>query len=127
MGGDGTVEPLAKTQTRALMLWLPTESPNLTSLLVGTVVNHGRSLGLEVAVVEIHDLWLTTPQVVVTGDPHAVGRFESDVLRGCAYLETGGQADIDVHERPEKYAHAFACWLAQQPNLSLVFPTTNVT
>jgi hypothetical protein len=123
MAGDVTVEPVVNAQTRELMLWLPTESGNLTSLLVAVVVNHGRSLGLDVAVVEIHDLWLTTPQVVVTGERHAVGRFESDVLRGCAYLETGGQADIDAHEQPDKYAHAFACWLAQQPNLSLVVPS----
>lgn len=124
MTPDGTVEPPASTQTRELMLWLPTASGNLMSLLVAVVVNHGRSLGLEVAVVEIHDLWLTTPQVVVTGERRAVGRFESDVLRGCAYLETGGQADIDTQLQPEKFAHAFACWLAQQPNLSLVNPAT---
>jgi len=101
-------------QKRAVMLWLPTISRELTSLLVSVVVFHGRSLGLDVAVVEVHDLWLTTPEVVVSGNASAVGQFEYDVLRGCAFLETGGLRDIDPRTEPHRYAEAFANWLAQQ-------------
>jgi|GEM_PF-3066462 hypothetical protein len=101
-------------QTRRMTLWLPTITQELTSLLVGAVVFHGRSLGLEVRVVEIHDLWLTVPEVVVSGSPRAVDQFEYDVLRGCAFLETGGLRDIDPRCESARYAEAFANWLAQQ-------------
>ena len=63
--------------TRAFRLWLPTISRELTSLLVGAVTFHGRSLGLEVTVVEVQDLWLTLAEVVATGDANAVGQFQT--------------------------------------------------
>ena len=101
-------------QTRAVRLWLPTVSRELTSLLVSAVTFHGRSLGLDVTVVEGHDLWLTVAEVVVSGDANAVSHFEYDVLHGCALLETGILRDIDPRSEPYRYAGAFANWLAQQ-------------
>jgi hypothetical protein len=109
-----TNEPPSRPQTRGFMLWLPPTTEALTSLLVGAVVYHGRTLGLNVTVAEIHDLWLTTPQVIVTGSERSVGQFESDVLRGCTFLETGGLRDIDPCSEPLRYAEAFANWLAQK-------------
>ena len=83
-------------------------------MLVSAVVYHGRTLGLDVTVAEIHDLWLTTPKVIVTGNRPCVQQFESDVLRGCTFLKTGGLLDIDQRSEPHRYAEAFANWLAQQ-------------
>jgi len=100
--------------TRGFMLWLPSVDEALSSLLVSAVVYHGRSLGLDVTVAEIHDLWLTTPKVIVTGSRRCVQQFESDVLRGCTFLKTGGLRDIDQRNEPRRYAEAFANWLAQQ-------------
>ena len=100
--------------TRGFMLWLPSVDEALAAMLVSAVVYHGRSLGLDVAVAEIHDLWLTTPKVIVTGSRPCVQQFESDVLRGCTFLKTGGLRDIDQHSEPHRYSEAFANWLAQQ-------------
>lgn len=100
--------------TRGFMLRLPSVDEALASMLVSAVVYHGRSLGLDVTVAEIHDLWLTTPKVIVTGSRACVHQFESDVLRGCTFLETGGLRDIDPRSEPLRYAEAFANWLAQQ-------------
>ena len=96
------------------MLRLPSINEAGTSLLVSAVVYYARSLGLQVTVAEIHDLWLTTPQVIVTGDPSVVSRFEADVLRGCTFLETDGLRDIDPLSEPLRYAETFANGLAQQ-------------
>ena len=96
------------------MLRLPSINGTVTSLLVSAVVYYGRSLGLEVRVAEIHDLWLMTPQVIVTGSPSAVSRFETDVLRACTFLESGGLGDIDPCSEPLRYAEMFSYWLAQQ-------------
>jgi hypothetical protein len=109
-----TNEQPSRSQTRGFMLWLPSITEALTSLLVGAVVYHGRMLGLDVTVAQIHDLWLTTPQVFVTGSGRSVEQFESDVLRACTFLETGGLREIDPRSEPVRYAEAFANWLAQQ-------------
>src|SRR5665213_1423037 len=103
-----TNESPSRLQTRGFMLWLPSINEAVTSSLVSAVVYHARSLGLDVAVAEIHDLWLTIPQVIVTGDASVVTQFESDVLRGCTFLETGGLNDIDPSSEPLRYAEAFA-------------------
>jgi len=109
-----TGEAPGRLQTRGFMLWLPSINAALTSLLVSAVVYHARSLGLHITVVEVHDLWLTTPRVSVTGSARSVAQFESDVLRGCTFLETGGLRDIDPRSEPLRYAEAFTNWLAQQ-------------
>jgi hypothetical protein len=118
-GGTGMAqleanEPPSRLLTRGFMLWLPSIDEALTALLVSAVVYHGRSLGLDVTVAEVHDLWLTTPKVIVTGSRRSVRQFESDVLRGCTFLETGGLRDIDPRSEPLRYTEAFANWLAQQ-------------
>ena len=100
--------------TRGFMLWLPSVDQALAAMLVSAVVYYGRTLGLDVTVAEIHDLWLTTPKVIVTGSRPCVQQFESDVLRGCTFLKTGGLRDIDQRSEPHRYAEAFANWLAQQ-------------
>lgn len=100
--------------TRGFMLWLPSVDQALAAMLVSAVVYYGRTLGLDVTVAEIHDLWLTTPKVIVTGSRPCVQQFESDVLRGCTFLKTGGLRDIDQSSEPHRYAEAFANWLAQQ-------------
>jgi hypothetical protein len=103
-------------QTRGFMLWLPSINEAVTSLLVSAIVYYGRALGLNVTVAEIHDLWLTTPQVIVTGSGRSVAQFEADVLRACTFLETGGLRELDPASEPLRYAEAFANWLAQQPD-----------
>ena len=107
-------EASGRLQTRGFMLWLPSIDQAVTSLLVSAVVYHGRSLGLDVTVAEIQDLWLTTPQVIATGSASAVSRFESDAQRGCTFLATGGLCDIDPCSEPLRYAEAFANWFAEQ-------------
>ena len=116
VAGVETNEAPGIQQTREFMLWLPSIGEALTCLLVGAVVYHGRALGLNVTVAEIHDLWLTTPQVIVTGSWRSVAQFEADVLRACTFLETGGLREIDPASEPLRYAEAFANWLAQQPD-----------
>jgi hypothetical protein len=110
-----TNESPSRPQTRGFMVRLPSTTEPLTSLLVAAVVYHGRSLGLNVTVAEIHDLWLTTPQVIATGSGKSIAQFESDVLRGCTLLEVGGLRDIDRNAEPQRFAEAFANWLAQRP------------
>jgi hypothetical protein len=107
-------EPPSRLQTRGFMLRLPSINEAVTSLLVSAIVYYGRSLGLEVRVAEIHDLWLMTPQIIVTGTPSPVSRFEADVLRACTFLESGGLGDIDPCSEPLRYAEMFSYWLAQQ-------------
>lgn len=109
-----TREQASPLQTRGFTLLLPPVNEAVTSSLVGAVIYHARTLGLNVAVAEVHDLWLTTPQVIVTGNASVVSKFESDVLRGCTFLETGGLRDVDPSSEPLRYAEAFANWLAQQ-------------